>query len=954
MDDQLACANCGARGVTLRPCSACKLINYCTPVCQRTHWKKHKKECRKLDSGESQEPPVSPEEAEESFNAGCALFEPLLQKVTSGELRSSAEKGEVNKVINLFRKAASGGKGDAAWNLALMYRDGLCGIQADPTAALKFMKKAAKMGRADALVEVGRMFEDAADPAKAISYFRKYAEQGNPDALVPLGNALSRHGEQEEATKVFVEAASKGIPEACSAVAKNHELGLNGAKKDMKRALELYEQAERSLKRLLAQNPQNSQVAKFITKTQHKISQLRAAPKEPSQPWHEQASVQPGAEASFQAGRNLLGLNPLIHQKLQSSAPLTEAEQPTAAEAAKYFRKAAKGGVVAACMLVAQMYTVGFGLKADPEKALKYVETAAKLGNVEGMEKYAEHFGRRGDHKKAFEWFTKAANEGHPFACLNLAQMYEMGNVVVPRDIKRALELFELSLQIFRNQAVRNPQVAGQCASNIARIESKVAEMRSQLATTDEATPTTFRGAPVPQDEDPPVVLRPFKAPPASPEVEAQFKQGCKLFTTDLQRKANINSTAVVLTDEERKTVKRISIYFHHAAAGGHVHASMSLAAMHEMSYLAAKGSKPDQSACFKYTRKAANAGHPRAQYQVALTYLSGQGVQADPQKAFSYSMKSAEQGLHEGMFAVGLCHKQVGEQNEAVKWFAKASEVDEANYILAEYYQEGQGGVLKNLKRSLELYEKALPSFQNQLKWFSDDDPQLLESRSFASTCEQRIAEVRSALPDPLIGTKVRINGLTGRQDLNGRMGTVKGVIKSSGRYAVSVIGEESPLALRRESLNLQGKKGKVSSEAEENSNLVVNVLDCPGKHGTTECDVEAFGTFCDGCFAVCILGGSMFSCRLCEFNVCVECQAKSTEQFALEDASHSSDDGRPLRAEDLGDVTGAYVTTCATRATPQEQEEQEGGAQLRRRRRPPRRLPRQGCTPPSQMGTV
>ena len=46
-DGVLQCAACGKDGDDLKACTACKLVKYCNASCQRAHWPKHKKECKK-------------------------------------------------------------------------------------------------------------------------------------------------------------------------------------------------------------------------------------------------------------------------------------------------------------------------------------------------------------------------------------------------------------------------------------------------------------------------------------------------------------------------------------------------------------------------------------------------------------------------------------------------------------------------------------------------------------------------------------------------------------------------------------------------------------------------------------------------------------------------------------------------------------------------------------------
>ena len=46
-DNMSKCAACGKGGDGLKACTACKLVKYCNATCQRAHWSKHKKECKK-------------------------------------------------------------------------------------------------------------------------------------------------------------------------------------------------------------------------------------------------------------------------------------------------------------------------------------------------------------------------------------------------------------------------------------------------------------------------------------------------------------------------------------------------------------------------------------------------------------------------------------------------------------------------------------------------------------------------------------------------------------------------------------------------------------------------------------------------------------------------------------------------------------------------------------------
>lgn len=44
------CSNCGKDG-SLRPCSRCHIVRYCSKDCQRQHWREHRRDCRRRAFG---------------------------------------------------------------------------------------------------------------------------------------------------------------------------------------------------------------------------------------------------------------------------------------------------------------------------------------------------------------------------------------------------------------------------------------------------------------------------------------------------------------------------------------------------------------------------------------------------------------------------------------------------------------------------------------------------------------------------------------------------------------------------------------------------------------------------------------------------------------------------------------------------------------------------------------
>lgn len=48
------CASCGSRDASWR-CGACKMVNYCSKQCQKSHFKQHKKDCCNEKTAEESE-----------------------------------------------------------------------------------------------------------------------------------------------------------------------------------------------------------------------------------------------------------------------------------------------------------------------------------------------------------------------------------------------------------------------------------------------------------------------------------------------------------------------------------------------------------------------------------------------------------------------------------------------------------------------------------------------------------------------------------------------------------------------------------------------------------------------------------------------------------------------------------------------------------------------------------
>lgn len=72
----------------------------------------------------------------------------------------------------------------------------------------------------------------------------------------------------------------------------------------------------------------------------------------------------------------------------------------------------------------------------------------------------------------------------------------------------------------------------------------------------------------------------------------------------------------------------------------------------------------------------AAEAGHPRAQYNVGWYYKNGKDVPKDLRKAADWWLKSAEQGYPAAQYSLAFdCYDQIGGQDQARKWIQAAAD---------------------------------------------------------------------------------------------------------------------------------------------------------------------------------------------------------------------------------------------------------------------------------------
>jgi localization factor PodJL len=117
-------------------------------------------------------------------------------------------------------------------------------------------------------------------------------------------------------------------------------------------------------------------------------------------------------------------------------------------EAARWFDRAAKSGLVPAQFRLGTIYEKGHGVKKDIEAARQLYVSAAEKGNAKAMHNlgalYAEGLNGKADYKVAALWFRKAAAHGVRDSQFNLGILYARG-VGVDQNLPESFKWFSLA-----------------------------------------------------------------------------------------------------------------------------------------------------------------------------------------------------------------------------------------------------------------------------------------------------------------------------------------------------------------------------------------------------------------------------------------------------------------------------------------------------------------------------
>lgn len=184
------------------------------------------------------------------------------------------------------------------------------------------------------------------------------------------------------------------------------------------------------------------------------------------------------------------------------------------------------------------------------------------------------------------------------------------------------------------------------------------------------------------------------KATAESGDVDAQFELGLLYYNGEEVQKNEVASTA----------------WFRVAAEQGDKGAQYNLG----IAYEKGTGVEADEREALKWFIKAAKQNDPGAQMNLGLYYQLGKGVKKDYKKAEEWFSKAVAQGYAPAMFNLAVLYgdpqAEMLNPEKVMSLYQKAAKLGNlgALFNLAWHYENGKGGLEKNIPKAIELYRKA------------------------------------------------------------------------------------------------------------------------------------------------------------------------------------------------------------------------------------------------------
>ena len=228
----------------LKRCTACKMVRYCSRVCQVAHRPQHKKACKKRavelfdeelfkDAPEREECPICmlplPFDRRQLVFVSCCgktICSGCVHAQRKEDIRNNGKGLETcafcrapvpnteKEIIDLLKRGVERNDMASIEKLAECIRDGKSGLEKDFAKVMELFLKAGKLGSADAYYMAGDLYRDRNGVEKDIEKARHFYELGTIGGSIKARHNFANFellaGRDEQALRHFLICAKAG------------------------------------------------------------------------------------------------------------------------------------------------------------------------------------------------------------------------------------------------------------------------------------------------------------------------------------------------------------------------------------------------------------------------------------------------------------------------------------------------------------------------------------------------------------------------------------------------------------------------------------------------------------------------------------------------------------------------------------------------------------------------
>ena len=540
-----------------------------------------------------------------------------------------------------YKDAASFGNGEAVLALYKMLAEDLYEANDEETAELR--QKAADLGNAEAMYNLGEMYYFEQDSEKAIIWYKKAAEVGNINAINDLyymySNGDGVKSDYKEAIHWCEKGAELGDIDAMVEVGNAYRDG-HGVQQDYTKAIRWYEEAY---------NRGNTDVIITISDCYYRSKAIIHS-NDDAIKWHKKAAELGNTDA-------MIALGDILRCGEGCSVDYEKAVQ--------WYQQAIKLGNNKALCVLGLMYKNGQGVEKNDELALQKFHEAAELGDPIAMVELANYYrnGKRLEKdSESMKWYHRAADLGNKEAINELYIYYtEKATPKNQTDIiewsKKAAESNNSDAMVRLGNAYRLGLGLNKDNAEAIKCYLKAAGLGNQEA-----------------------MLILGKSYSDGQGVDQNFSESIKWYQSaaELGNGEAVNSLCSIIISNPKlvKEPEKFVKWYQNAALLGNDKAIYLLGE----AYRLGSGVAQDNTEAVRWFKQAEALGNTKALYMLGEAYLTGQGVVQNSTEAMKYYQRSANLGNCEAMNRLAEMH-YVGNgtaQNydKAIYWYQKSIEL--------------------------------------------------------------------------------------------------------------------------------------------------------------------------------------------------------------------------------------------------------------------------------------